>query len=315
MSNHFLLIKQLTKSIPQQPIKVRVIRLWRELMYENLNENANYSAVFMDEQGDKIQGCVDNMFLEEDRQFVREGAVLIMTNFSVTENIDTYKLINNQFKIVLHKKTYVEAVDKFIGSLNGFRFVQFHDILDKNITNNQCVGHLIPISFCGCTSHACVDLEYCESEKLKGCDKVQSCILLATVTDISNEGWMYIACLNCNRNVHPIIKESPYHDRGYPVFECLECSANFKCVAPRYRVKVTVFDEHTKTLTFLILFDHQVTQIVGKSAVILLPKHQDNTYADVPKIVSRISDDPALISVFNDIVASHSEKEAKYEIN
>ncbi|GJY99670.1 replication protein A 70 kDa DNA-binding subunit B-like protein [Tanacetum coccineum] len=96
--------------------------------------------------------------------------------------------------------------------------------------------------------------------------QIQSCILLATVTDISNEGWMYIACLNCNRNVHPIIKESPYHDRGYPVFECLECSANFKCVAPRYRVKVTVFDEHTKTSTILILFDHEVTQIIGKSA-------------------------------------------------
>ncbi|GKC52845.1 replication protein A 70 kDa DNA-binding subunit C-like protein, partial [Tanacetum coccineum] len=125
--------------------------------------------------------------------------------------------------------------------------------------------------------------------------QVQSCILLATVTDISNE-------------------------------------ANFKCVAPRYRVKVTVFDEHTKTSTILILFDHEVTQIIGKSAYSLydlfvdnrdkiphelydmvgkqwlfrLPKHQDNTYADVPKIVSRISDDPALISVFNDIVASHS---------
>nr|GEZ30943.1 hypothetical protein [Tanacetum cinerariifolium] len=83
------------------------------------------------------------MFIEDDTQCVRKGAALIMTNFSVTENIDTYKLINNPFKIVLHRKTYVEAVDKFIGSLNGFRFVQFDDILDKNITDNQCVGSRI----------------------------------------------------------------------------------------------------------------------------------------------------------------------------
>nr|GEY11330.1 hypothetical protein [Tanacetum cinerariifolium] len=88
------------------------------------------------------------MFIEDDTQCVRKGAALIMTNFSVTENIDTYKLINNPFKIVLHRKTYVEAVDKFIGSLNGFRFVQFDDILDKNITDNQCVdliGELVGI--------------------------------------------------------------------------------------------------------------------------------------------------------------------------
>ncbi|GJS00099.1 nucleic acid-binding, OB-fold-like protein [Tanacetum coccineum] len=143
---------------------------------------------------------------------------------------------------------------------------------------------------------------------------------------------MYIACLNCNKNVHPIIKESAYHDRGYTVFECLECSVNFKCVAPRYMVQVTVFDEHTNTSTLLMLLDHQVTQIVGKSAYTLydlfvdnrdkiphelydmvgnqwlfrLPKHQYNTFTDVPKIVSRILDDPALINVFNDIVASHS---------
>ncbi|GJV73465.1 retrovirus-related pol polyprotein from transposon TNT 1-94 [Tanacetum coccineum] len=91
--------------------------------------------------------------------------------------------------------------------------------------------------------------------------EVQSCILLDT-----NKGWMYIACLNCNKIVPPIIKESAYHDRGYPIFECLECSANFKCVAPRYRVKFTVVDEQTKTFTYLILFDREVTQIVGKSA-------------------------------------------------
>ncbi|GKC56830.1 ATPase, F1/V1/A1 complex, alpha/beta subunit [Tanacetum coccineum] len=100
----------------------------------------------------------------------------------------------------------------------------------------------------------------------------------------------------------------------------------------RYRVKVTVFDEHIKTSTFLIMLDHQVTQIVGKSAYSLydlfvdnqdkiphelynmvkkqwlfrLPKHQYNTFTDVPKIVSRISDDPTLINVFNDTVASYS---------
>ncbi|GJS98272.1 hypothetical protein Tco_0819442 [Tanacetum coccineum] len=69
-------------------------------------------------------------------------------------------------------------------------------------------------------------------DKITKICQVQSCILLDTVTDISNEGWMYIACLNYNKNVPPIIKESAYHDRGYPVCECLECSANFKCVAP-----------------------------------------------------------------------------------
>ena len=50
MTNKYLLIKHLTKSIPQQQIKVRVIHLWRELMDQNLNENANYTVVFMDEQ-------------------------------------------------------------------------------------------------------------------------------------------------------------------------------------------------------------------------------------------------------------------------
>ena len=80
------------------------------------------------------------MFIEEDRPRVREGDVLIITNFSVAENIDTYKLIKYPFKIVLHEETRVESVERFIGSLNGFRFVQFDDILDKNITDNQCVG-------------------------------------------------------------------------------------------------------------------------------------------------------------------------------
>nr|GEU85955.1 replication protein A 70 kDa DNA-binding subunit C-like [Tanacetum cinerariifolium] len=75
----------------------------------------------------------------------------------------------------------------------------------------------------GCTHQLNQITEVCQ---------VQSCILLATVTDISNEGWMYIACLNGNKNVPHIIKESAYQDSGYTVFECLECLANFKCVAP-----------------------------------------------------------------------------------
>lgn len=91
------------------------------------------------------------MFIEEDRPRVREGDVLIITNFSVTENIDTYKLIKYPFKIVLHEETRVESVESFIGSINGFHFVQFDDILDKNITDNQCVGmyyfHVSNISY------------------------------------------------------------------------------------------------------------------------------------------------------------------------
>nr|GEV10247.1 hypothetical protein [Tanacetum cinerariifolium] len=133
--------------------------------------------------------------------------------------------------------------------------------------------------------------------------QVQSCILLATVMDISNEGWMYTTCLNCNKNVPSVIKESAYRDRGYTVFECLECSSNVKCVAPRYRVQVTIFDEHTKTSALLIRLDHQITQIVAsyvkfKSLKLL---HLERVHID-EKVIMYLTAGSPLLEKFNTLV-------------
>ncbi|GJS39327.1 hypothetical protein Tco_0564370 [Tanacetum coccineum] len=233
MSNLFLLIKQLTKSIPQQAIKVRVIRLWRELMYENLNENANYTAVFMDEQGDKIQGCVDNMFIEEDRQCVRWDWKSV--RYGVSKGLDT---------------TYWSFLEDSRIQCTLFNYYK-HELMSLIGTDMHCSKILI--------------IQFGTVFKIDGIVKVRN---LKAATRLFLNG-------DVPEN-HAYIK--------------------------RYRVKVTVFDEHTKTSTFLILLDHQITQIVTK-------------YTHVPKIVSRISDDPALISVFNDIVASHSVSADKISCN
>ena len=100
----------------------------------------------------------------------------------------------------------------------------------------------------------------------------------------------------------------------------------------RFRVQVTANDEQTKISTSLILYDSQVTKIIGKSALSLydlfadnrdtiphelyemvgkqwlfrLPKNNLNGCTYDANIVSCISDDHVLINVFNEILASQS---------
>lgn len=100
-----------------------------------------------------------------------------------------------------------------------------------------------------------------------------------------------------------------------------------------YRVKVTAFDKQTKTSTSLMFFNHDITNIIGKSALSLydlfadnrdmiplelyemigkqllfrLPKNTHNTFTYDVNVVSCVSDDHVLFNVFNEIVPSVGE--------
>ncbi|GJY55135.1 hypothetical protein Tco_0446799 [Tanacetum coccineum] len=123
-------------------------------------------------------------------------------------------------------------------------------------------GHLIPISFCGCTSHACVDLEdsriQCtlfnhykhELMSLIGTDMHCPKILIIQFGSVFK--------IDGNVKVRNLKAATRLFLNG-------DVPENHAYIR-RYRVKFTVVDEQTKTFTYLILFDRKVTQIVGKSA-------------------------------------------------
>ncbi|KAK7259038.1 hypothetical protein RIF29_24632 [Crotalaria pallida] len=141
-----------------------------------------------------------------------------------------------------------------------------------------------------------------------------SVILLATVSEIVNNGnWWYPAC-KCHKAVFP--------DNG--VYYCSSCNRHVFNVTPRYKVTIDVSDDSGSA--WLILFDYDIQYLIGKPGVdsdaypvdfnALLGRRMlfkvsntsSTTYTDTPVFkVTGLCDDPSVIIAMYQLPGAESE--------
>nr|XP_043614837.1 uncharacterized protein LOC122586883 [Erigeron canadensis] len=69
-----------------------------------------------------------------------------MSNFFVHQNVGSYKILDNPYKINLHKLIAMKVIEKFCGSIHGFRFVSFPDMTNGKVENNTTVDVIGKVS-------------------------------------------------------------------------------------------------------------------------------------------------------------------------
>ncbi|KAF7808274.1 replication protein A 70 kDa DNA-binding subunit B-like [Senna tora] len=86
-----------------------------------------------------------------------------------------------------------------------------------------------------------------------------SCVILATVLGIgTNKGWYYNSCKKCTKKVIP----------DGSSFICEKCQNIVSSVIPKFKLELKVVDDTGSVV--LILFDREVYQFLGSSAIELL---------------------------------------------
>ncbi|KAL6515714.1 hypothetical protein OROHE_018404 [Orobanche hederae] len=95
------------------------------------------------------------------------------------------------------------------------------------------------------------------------------CLIIAKILNIyTNYNWFYDACDKCFKKVSVLDKSC----------WCEKCKMRPTFVLTRYKVHVRVEDE--SGTTSFVLFDHQVDQILGKSAADLKQAGEDDSFSD-----------------------------------
>nr|XP_043616285.1 uncharacterized protein LOC122588227 [Erigeron canadensis] len=100
----------------------------------------------MDAMGQRIQASVRKNVIPTFEKLLVEGGLIYMSNFFVHQNVGSYKILDNPYKINLHKLTVVKVIEKFCGCIHGFRFVSFPDMTDGKFENNTTIDVIGKVS-------------------------------------------------------------------------------------------------------------------------------------------------------------------------
>ncbi|KAK9075013.1 hypothetical protein SSX86_003332 [Deinandra increscens subsp. villosa] len=117
-------------------LKVRVIRAWRKPMYNNASVTHTIEIIMVDEHGDRIQSnCLFKLF-DKFEQFFVEGNVLLIKKPSLRENVGRWRNINNPLKVCMERKTEVRQINEWSGTVHGFQFQDYRQIVDCCVDPN-----------------------------------------------------------------------------------------------------------------------------------------------------------------------------------
>ena len=71
---------------------------------------------------------------------LHEGAAIFIKNPTIAQHASKYKLIDNTNKLSLYYKTLVTKCLDFNGSLFGFSFVNYENVISKMVPEREAVG-------------------------------------------------------------------------------------------------------------------------------------------------------------------------------
>ncbi|KAI3720244.1 hypothetical protein L6452_21157 [Arctium lappa] len=120
-------------------VKVRIIRLWNLPMFKNPEQIFSIEMILMDEEGTKIHANVLQKWVSKFKILLHERAAIFIKNPTIDEHVSKYKLIDNTNKLSLYYKTSVTNCLDFNGSLFGFSFVKYQNVISKMIPEHAAV--------------------------------------------------------------------------------------------------------------------------------------------------------------------------------
>ncbi|GJW75793.1 replication protein A 70 kDa DNA-binding subunit A-like protein [Tanacetum coccineum] len=109
----FTLIDEIDSKKDSLKIKVRIIRMWKQPYTTYL--------ILIDEKGERIHAVVKKQLIPTFEPLLEQGTAVVITKFGIAEN----------------------------GSLYGFRFVSFADILNKEVVGGKDVDVIGNVVSCG----------------------------------------------------------------------------------------------------------------------------------------------------------------------
>ncbi|GJR01029.1 replication protein A 70 kDa DNA-binding subunit B [Tanacetum coccineum] len=234
---------------------------------------------------------------------LKEGGSVNLSNFYVVKNNAPYKVANHPFKITFHKKTKVKAIQSVLASNVIGHVSAVGDVVHgerKGKKNRRMVVELTDIEIRQCFKHLFssrffIDEEIPEIDDFRtrllarvGDDTSSlqpcACVTLATITSIEyEEGWVYLACCECNCKAVPNEDESSSKKSGKRkirnTYKCEICGPDVVDVIPKFRVQVRVNDD--SACASFLMFDRDVFNIVDRSAYAL--KEEEATKPNAPE--------------------------------
>lgn len=135
-SPEITLIKDLDITKSTFNLKVKVLRLWTQPDLRNIGEIFSIEMILMDEEGNKIQGNVLRKWFARFQPVLQEGQAFYVLNPTMCENRSKLKFGRGQDKISFYHDTRIHRCTDFTGSIYGFSFADYYDILSTNLPQN-----------------------------------------------------------------------------------------------------------------------------------------------------------------------------------
>ncbi|KAJ9543981.1 hypothetical protein OSB04_023688 [Centaurea solstitialis] len=89
------LIDNLDIQIDDFTVKVRIIRLWSQLLFKDPEQLYSIEMILMDEEGSKIHANVLQKWIPKFKKLLHEGAAIFIKNPTIARHVSKYKLIDN----------------------------------------------------------------------------------------------------------------------------------------------------------------------------------------------------------------------------
>ncbi|KAL8243998.1 hypothetical protein R6Q59_010256 [Mikania micrantha] len=89
--------------------------------------------ILMDEKVDKIQATAKKVLMYIFENQLEEGNIILLSRFGVGQMNFKYHVIKHNFKLNFYRQTNIERCLEFDGPLYGFRFVDFHQIINRHV--------------------------------------------------------------------------------------------------------------------------------------------------------------------------------------
>ncbi|XP_076937211.1 uncharacterized protein LOC143604699 [Bidens hawaiensis] len=120
-------------------VKVRVIRLWKQPLYNNPDQFYSTEMIVVDEQGTTMQANVLRRWFPKFESLLHESECYYIVRPTIGLNDSKYKYGNNQNKLGIFVDSDAFPCFDFSGPVYGFCFIDFKDIIEKTVPDNQAL--------------------------------------------------------------------------------------------------------------------------------------------------------------------------------
>ncbi|KAJ0696335.1 putative nucleic acid-binding, replication factor A [Helianthus annuus] len=132
-------LKDLDLARRDYTVKVRVLRLWKQPMYNNPEQFYSIEMIVVDEEGTTMQANVLRRWFPKFEHLLNESDCYFIVKPTIGLNESKYKYVANKNKLGIYCDTDVYPCKDFNGPIYGFSFTSFKDIIDKTVPENKSI--------------------------------------------------------------------------------------------------------------------------------------------------------------------------------